>query len=60
MMTRLVYLGAVLTMYRQDNTGINCTEYGLLITQSYPSTLGTPGNGVAISVSDLVKHKASY
>jgi len=31
------------------NTAINCTSYGVLITQSYPATLGTPGNGVTIS-----------
>ncbi|KIJ62447.1 glycoside hydrolase family 28 protein [Hydnomerulius pinastri MD-312] len=32
-----------------DNTATNCTEYGVLITQSYPASLGTPGNGVIIS-----------
>ncbi|KIJ19727.1 glycoside hydrolase family 28 protein [Paxillus involutus ATCC 200175] len=32
-----------------DNTATKCTEYGVLITQSYPETLGTPGNGVIIS-----------
>ncbi|KAG2366110.1 glycoside hydrolase family 28 protein [Suillus spraguei] len=31
------------------NTAINCTYYGILITQSYPSNMGTPGNGVTIS-----------
>ncbi|KAF9222226.1 glycoside hydrolase family 28 protein [Gyrodon lividus] len=32
-----------------DNTATNCTEYGVLITQSYPASLGTPGNGVIVS-----------
>ncbi|KAF9225462.1 glycoside hydrolase family 28 protein [Gyrodon lividus] len=32
-----------------DNTAINCTKYGILVTQSYPASLGTPGNGVTIS-----------
>ncbi|KAG6828695.1 hypothetical protein H0H92_007057 [Tricholoma furcatifolium] len=31
------------------NTATGCTEYGVLIDQSYPSTLGTPGTGVTIS-----------
>ncbi|KAG2128451.1 glycoside hydrolase [Suillus cothurnatus] len=31
------------------NTATNCTYYGVLITQSYPSNMGTPGNGVTIS-----------
>lgn len=31
------------------NTAFNSTSYGVLITQSYPSNLGTPGNGVTIS-----------
>ncbi|KAG2032932.1 glycoside hydrolase family 28 protein [Suillus americanus] len=30
------------------NTATNCTSYGVLITQSYPSNEGTPGNGVTI------------
>ncbi|KAG1828202.1 glycoside hydrolase family 28 protein [Suillus variegatus] len=32
-----------------DNTATNCTGFGVLITQSYPINLGTPGNGVSIS-----------
>ncbi|KAH0835447.1 hypothetical protein J3R83DRAFT_9080 [Lanmaoa asiatica] len=32
-----------------DNTAINSTSYGVLITQSYPESLGTPGTGVIIS-----------
>lgn len=35
----------------------NCTSYGVLITQSYPASLGTPGNGVIISVSSIVEKK---
>ncbi|KAG1880987.1 glycoside hydrolase [Suillus subluteus] len=31
------------------NTATNCTYYGVLITQSYPANMGTPGNGVTIS-----------
>lgn len=31
------------------NTATNCTYYGVLVTQSYPSNMGTPGNGVIIS-----------
>ncbi|KAG6372447.1 pectin lyase fold/virulence factor [Boletus reticuloceps] len=31
------------------NTARNCSSYGLLIDQSYPAVVGTPGNGVAIS-----------
>ncbi|KAG9312417.1 pectin lyase fold/virulence factor [Chiua virens] len=32
-----------------DNTAKNITNYGILITQSYPTTIGTPGTGVIIS-----------
>ncbi|KAG2074060.1 glycoside hydrolase family 28 protein [Suillus decipiens] len=35
------------------NTAINCTYFGVLITQSYPSNMGTPGNGVTISDIDF-------
>ncbi|KAG0703397.1 glycoside hydrolase family 28 protein [Suillus ampliporus] len=31
------------------NTATSCNQYGVLITQSYPSDVGTPGNGVTIS-----------
>lgn len=31
------------------NSATNCTSYGVLITQSYPTNMGTPGNGVTIS-----------
>lgn len=39
------------------HTGNTCTtihKYGVLIDQSYPDTLGTPGSGVILSVSRLV------
>ncbi|KAF9244451.1 pectin lyase fold/virulence factor [Melanogaster broomeanus] len=31
------------------NTATNCSDFGVLITQSYPEALGTPGDGVTIS-----------
>ncbi|KAF8599649.1 glycoside hydrolase family 28 protein [Ceratobasidium sp. AG-I] len=31
------------------NTATGCTSYGIIIDQSYPSTLGTPGTGVDIA-----------
>ncbi|KAF5343151.1 hypothetical protein D9758_015205 [Tetrapyrgos nigripes] len=31
------------------NTASGCEEFGVLITQSYPDALGTPGTGVVIS-----------
>ncbi|KAJ8597205.1 glycoside hydrolase family 28 protein [Rhizopogon salebrosus TDB-379] len=31
------------------NTATGCTQYGVLITQSYPDEMGTPGSGVTIS-----------
>ncbi|KJA20061.1 glycoside hydrolase family 28 protein [Hypholoma sublateritium FD-334 SS-4] len=31
------------------NTATGCTEFGVLIDQSYPATLGTPGTGVILS-----------
>lgn len=40
---------AVKNVVYNANTATNCTQYGVLITQSYPSDLGTPGNGVTIS-----------
>ncbi|KAJ7911350.1 endo-polygalacturonase PG1 [Mycena leptocephala] len=36
------------------NTVSGVTGFGLLIDQSYPSTLGTPGNGVVISAINFV------
>ncbi|KAK7453279.1 hypothetical protein VKT23_011955 [Stygiomarasmius scandens] len=32
-----------------DNTASGCQEFGVLITQSYPDALGTPGTGVIVS-----------
>ncbi|KAK7446987.1 hypothetical protein VKT23_014200 [Stygiomarasmius scandens] len=32
-----------------DNTASGCEEFGVLITQSYPDSLGTPGTGVILS-----------
>ncbi|THV03470.1 pectin lyase-like protein [Dendrothele bispora CBS 962.96] len=32
-----------------DNTAEGCDEFGVLITQSYPEALGTPGTGVIVS-----------
>ncbi|KAG6808127.1 hypothetical protein H0H92_005302, partial [Tricholoma furcatifolium] len=32
-----------------NNLATGCTDFGILIDQSYPDTLGTPGNGVTIS-----------
>jgi len=31
------------------NTASGISSYGIIIDQSYPSTLGTPGTGVALS-----------
>jgi len=31
-----------------NNKATGCTQYGVIIDQSYPSTLGTPGTGVVI------------
>ncbi|CAE6449432.1 unnamed protein product [Rhizoctonia solani] len=36
-------------IYYSGNTATGCTSYGVIIDQSYPSTLGTPGTGVVIS-----------
>lgn len=33
------------------NTATGCKKFGVIIDQSYPSTLGTPGTGVKLSVS---------
>ena len=32
-----------------DNTASGIRKYGVIVDQSYPSTLGTPGGGVSIS-----------
>ncbi|KAG6861908.1 hypothetical protein C0995_009858 [Termitomyces sp. Mi166 len=36
------------------NTATGCRQFGILIDQSYPDTLGTPGNGVKISAINFV------
>ncbi|GAB1522887.1 hypothetical protein RhiTH_006012 [Rhizoctonia solani] len=36
-------------IYYSGNTATGCTSYGVIVDQSYPSTLGTPGTGVIIS-----------
>jgi len=36
------------------NTGTGLTKFGVLITQSYPDSLGTPGTGVIISNINFV------
>jgi len=40
--------GQVKDITYRGNTATNCTQYGVIIDQSYPDTLGTPGNGVQI------------
>ncbi|KAF8608336.1 endo-polygalacturonase PG2 [Ceratobasidium sp. AG-I] len=42
--TNVVYSG---------NTATGIKKYGVIVDQSYPSTLGTPGNGVAMSGIDF-------
>ncbi|KZV69803.1 glycoside hydrolase family 28 protein [Peniophora sp. CONT] len=39
------------------NTATGTKKYGVIIDQSYPSTLGTPGNGVALSDVNFVGTK---
>lgn len=43
------------------NTVTGCKKYGVIIDQSYPSTLGTPGTGVKLSVSysDLTREESN-
>ncbi|EUC65130.1 endo-polygalacturonase [Rhizoctonia solani AG-3 Rhs1AP] len=36
-------------IYYSGNTATGCTDYGVIIDQSYPSTSSTPGTGVVIS-----------
>ncbi|KAI0657550.1 endo-polygalacturonase PG1 [Cubamyces menziesii] len=36
------------------NTGTGLRQFGVLIDQSYPDTLGTPGNGVKLSAVNFV------
>ncbi|KAJ1301722.1 hypothetical protein OPQ81_008955 [Rhizoctonia solani] len=41
--------GSVSGVTYSGNTATGCTDYGVIIDQSYPSTLGTPSGGVKIS-----------
>ncbi|CAE6356516.1 unnamed protein product [Rhizoctonia solani] len=41
--------GSVSSVTYSGNTATGCTEYGVIIDQSYPDTLGSPGAGVKIS-----------
>ncbi|KAG6808128.1 hypothetical protein H0H92_005303 [Tricholoma furcatifolium] len=41
------------------NTATGCTDFGILIDQSYPDTLGTPGTGVTISDINFVSPVSS-
>jgi polygalacturonase len=38
----------------QGNTGTGLRQFGVLIDQSYPDTLGTPGTGVKLSEVNFV------
>lgn len=38
-------------VFIQGNTATGLRQFGILIDQSYPDTLGTPGTGVILSVS---------
>lgn len=38
----------------QGNTATGLRQFGVLIDQSYPDTLGTPGTGVILSVSTTI------
>ncbi|KEP44935.1 endo-polygalacturonase [Rhizoctonia solani 123E] len=41
--------GSVSGVTYNGNTATGCTSYGVIIDQSYPDTLGSPGAGVKIS-----------
>ncbi|CCO36549.1 hypothetical protein RSOLAG1IB_08532 [Rhizoctonia solani AG-1 IB] len=41
--------GSVSGVIYSGNSATGCTDYGVIIDQSYPDTLGTPGAGVKIS-----------
>lgn len=40
---------AVSDVFFSGNTATGCNKFGVIIDQSYPSTIGTPGTGVTIS-----------
>ncbi|KAK7026803.1 hypothetical protein VNI00_015461 [Paramarasmius palmivorus] len=44
-------------IHYSGNTATGCTNYGVIIDQSYPSTLGKAGNGVTISDIDFTGSK---
>ncbi|KAK7046056.1 hypothetical protein VNI00_007051 [Paramarasmius palmivorus] len=44
-------------VHYSGNTATGCTNYGVIIDQSYPSTLGKAGNGVTISDIDFTGSK---
>ncbi|KAK7026802.1 hypothetical protein VNI00_015460 [Paramarasmius palmivorus] len=46
-------------VHYSGNTARGCTKYGVIIDQSYPSTLGQPGNGVTISDIDFSGSKTN-
>ncbi|KAJ6505207.1 polygalacturonase [Mycena sanguinolenta] len=46
--------GSVSNVTYSGNTVSGVTQFGLLIDQSYPATLGTPGNGIVISGINFV------
>ncbi|KAF8146471.1 pectin lyase fold/virulence factor [Mycena galopus ATCC 62051] len=46
--------GNVSNISYSNNEVSGVTEFGLLIDQSYPSTLGTPGNGIIISSINFI------
>lgn len=46
-------------MYIQGNTGTGLRQFGVLIDQSYPDTLGTPGTGVTLSDVNFVGETTS-
>ncbi|KAJ3560625.1 hypothetical protein NP233_g10712 [Leucocoprinus birnbaumii] len=41
------------------NTATGCKRFGVIIDQSYPSTIGTPGNGVKLSGVNFVSPQTS-
>ncbi|KAJ7711563.1 polygalacturonase [Mycena metata] len=46
--------GSVSGITYSGNTVSGVTNFGLLIDQSYPATLGTPGNGIILSAINFV------
>ncbi|CAE6386974.1 unnamed protein product [Rhizoctonia solani] len=46
--------GTVSNVIYTDNHATGCAKYGVIIDQSYPATLGTPGAGIKIQKVDFV------